>query len=200
MQNLSDNVLLLEVNDELPQNAGEYIKILLAGSIDLSGAGAETGGIAKNDWITKFARGIVQLTDPMTGILLLREKPFILISTNYIPANGQPTLDNEEFVSKINWTLNMANSADGILINYLKKSQATWPLLLLGLLSGSGKCVVRCSQEYFAYGLVNIICQRNNIPLLPSATTSVYGILSTMQALIPAFQQIGNGGPGGLPE
>lgn len=200
MVNLSDNVVMLEVGDPLPQEAGEYTKILLTGSIDLGNAGSESGGIGYYDWITKFAQGVVSLTDPVNGMLMMRGQKYMLVSTKYKPVNPTPSYDNPEFVNTISWTLDIAAACDGIFINFLKRSTATWPLILFGILSGSGKCVVRCPMEYCSYGLVRVISERNNIPLLPSSTSGVYSVISTMQAFIPEFQQMKGNSNLSLPE
>lgn len=184
MINFSDNVVMIEMGEPLPDFAGECTKILLAGSIDIGGAGTESGGVGSFDWITKFAQGVAALTDPINGMLMMRGQKYLLISTKYVPVNPSPTYDNPEFVNKTSWTLDMAAACDCIFINFLKRSTSQWPLFLFGLLSGSGKCVLRCPMEYYAYGLVRIISERQNIPLLPSGTSSVYSVISTMQAFI----------------
>lgn len=184
MIQISDNVVMMEVGDQLPPDNGEYIKILLAGSIDVGGAGSENGGIGVYDWITKFGQGVAQLTDPLKGILMMRGQKYMLFSTKYVPQNPSPTYDNPEFVQKISWTLDVAGQCNFIFFNFLKRSTSTWPLFLFGLLSGSGKVVVRCPTEYFSHGLVKVICERDGIPFLPSGTSSVYSVLSTMQAYI----------------
>jgi hypothetical protein len=200
MQQISENVILMEVGDPMPPEAGEFVKILLAGSIDLGNAGAENGGIGYYDWITKFSQGVASITDPIKGMLMLRGQKYLLVSTKYKPVNPMPVQDNPEFINTVSWTLDMAAQCDGIFINFLKRSTSTWPLMLFSLLSGSGKCVVRCPMEYQGYGFVKVIAERNNIPLLPSSTSGVYTVLSTMQAYIPEFNNIATQTNLSLPE
>jgi hypothetical protein len=73
-------------------------------------------------------------------------------------------------------------------MNFLKKSVSPLPLYEFGLTVNSGKLVVRCSQEYFQYGVISFFCNRCNVPLLPTSS-NVKDSIWAFFSILPGLQQ-----------
>lgn len=181
MQQLSNNVLVLNVGDQIPEPSGDSIKIYLAGSEDLNPANEK--------WQDKVCSAMVTLTEGPGAISVFKNKNWIFINPLMAPQmNATPNMSNPEFVNKVTWETDMLNAADGIFLNFLKKSVSPLPLYTFGLTACSGKIVVRCSEEYFQYGLISFMCSRHNIPLLPNKST-VKDVIWAFFSLLPGLQQ-----------
>lgn len=175
MQQLSEHVIVLSPGDQLPEINGDAIKLYLAGTEDLNPANVH--------WQDKFAQGMVALTEGPGAISVFKNKNWIILNPMSTPQmNPQPSPDNPEWVAKKDWECGMLNAADGIFFNISKKSQSPLVMFNFGMLINSGKMAVRCSQEYFQYGIVAYMCQRHNIPLLPVSANikdAVWSLMST---------------------
>lgn len=186
MEQLSKNVTVLRYPDPLIVDNKGSIKILLAGSSSL-----EQGGTY--DWQNKFIQGLVALTDPTpgskTGIMMFSKLSYLVIDPRSYASNQEPTVDNPEFVQAESYFLDMIDQVDAIFLNFLKKSTAVTGVFDLGYLIRSGKTVVRCPDEYFMSGMVNFLCQRYNVPLLPGRQGTVLSVLQSMFAFCPGIQQ-----------
>lgn len=186
MEQLSENVVIISGGEPIPEGSEEAIKIALLGSSDLNPMG-------DGDWQYKFAKGLALITstEPGKGIIMYKGMKFLVMNCkSWSPRVPVMSYDNVEFIQKISTDLDYAMASDCIFFNFHKKSQAVFPLLEFSNLVGSGKMVVRCSQEYGNYGFVRIMCERLQVPLLPGATTSVLTVLQTMSAFIPKFQEL----------
>lgn len=187
MQQISETVFTLEGGEPIPPSGFEdFVKIALMGTSDM-------GPAQNGDWQSKFAQGVAAITstEPNKGIIMYRGMKFLLMNCKTMGySNPMMTYDNPEFVTKISNDLNYSQAADAIFFNFLKSSQSVTPLVEYSLVAGTGKCVVRCPNEYVNYGLVRIIAERYQVPLLPGATTSVLSVLQTMWGFIPAFQEV----------
>lgn len=181
MQPASDNVIILDPGEITPPGYEDAIKLTLIGSIDTRPDG-------KFDWARKFIQGLVELTDPLKGILQYRGLRFIIGNTFFPSNNPEPTIQNPEFISKIQWTNQLIHDSDIIFCNFLKRSQAPIPLFWFGMVAQSGKLVVRCPDEYMGYGLVQTICQCYNIPLMPGKVGSVLAIVQAMDSISDVFK------------
>lgn len=181
MQQLSDNVLVLNVGDMLPEVTNDSIKIYLAGSQDLNPANEK--------WQDKLTNAMVSLTSGPGAISVFKNHNWIFINPVMPPQmNNVANMSNPEFVQKVTWTHNMMSAADGIFLNFLKRSVSPLPLYEFGLTCTSNKLVVRCSEEYFQYGLVSFMCQRHGIPLLPNKS-NVKDVIWSFFSLLPGLQQ-----------
>ena len=162
MQQLSENVLVLNVGDQIPQPNNDSIIVYLAGTEDLNPA--------NEMWQDKFSTAVVELSSSTSSSAIpLFKRNWIIVNPISMPQqNLAANMSNPEFVQKMTWKHEMMSAANCIFLNYKKKSVSPLPLYELGLLINSGKLVVRCSEEYFQYGLVNFICTRHNVPLLPN--------------------------------
>ena len=189
MQQLSNSVTILNVGDPLPLITGDSVKIYLAGSQDLNPTNEK--------WQDKVCQAMVTLTEGPKAISVFKNKKWIFINPLQAPQmNPQPTLDNPEFINKKTWECEMMSSADGIFLNFLKKSVSPIPLYEFGLLVTTGKLVVRCSEEYFQYSLVNFMCQRHNVPILPNSST----VKDAMWAFFSILPDLQNNSKITLPE
>ena len=181
MLQLSNNILVLNVGDPLPNPSGDSIKIYLAGSEDLNPANEK--------WQDKVCNAMITLTEGPGAISVFKNKNWIFINPLMAPQmNNVPNMSNPEFVNKVMWETDMMNAADGIFLNFLKKSVSPLPLYTFGLTACSGKLVVRCSEEYFQYGLISFMCSRHGIPLLPNKST-VKDVIWAFFSLLPGLQQ-----------
>lgn len=190
MEQVSPNVVVLQMGDPIPAGTEDAIKILLVGSESVDTPGKD--GIANTfDWQGKFISGVVKLTDVGNGLLMFKNKRYVLINCKYIPTMmpdvGMP--QNVELINKYNYILDMANQADGIFCNILKKTQSPIPLFEFGLFVSSSKLVIRCPEEYPYSSLIKLVCERSNIPLLPGKS-SVKDVMFSLFASIPKFQEL----------
>ncbi len=180
MIQLGEKVIVLYPGDQLPEMTGDAIKVYLAGTEDMNPA--------NQHWQDKMAQGMVSLTEGPGAISVFKNKNWIFINPMSAPQlNPLPILDNPEWVMKKDWEMGMLNICDGIFFNILKKSTSPIVLFNLGMLLNSQKMVVRCSQEYFQYGLVSYMCNRHNIPLLP-INSNVKDAIWGLMTICPSMQ------------
>lgn len=184
MQQLSQFVTVMSPGDVLPQVTGDVIKIYLAGTEDTNPA--------NEHWQDKFAQAMVSLTEGPGAISVFKNKNWVLINPMSLPQmNPIPNMDNPEWVQKKDWENGMLNAADGIFFNIMKKSMSPIVMFNFGMLLNSGKMAVRCSQEYFQYGIVSYMCARHNVPLLPS-NSNVKDAVWALMSICPSMQQNNN--------
>lgn len=182
MNQVSANVMVLYPGEIPPPGCEDAIKLMLVGSVDARPDG-------KFDWGGKFINGLVDICDPVKGILQYRGLRF-LVFNSVVPSSNPgapPTVDNEEFVGKTNWMIQSIGESDLIFCNFLKKSTNPFPLFWLGLMAQTGKLVVRCPDQYMGYGLVQVVCKNYNIPLMPGKVGSVLAIVQAMNTISDVF-------------
>ncbi len=85
-------------------------------------------------------------------------------------------IENEKFSEQVNWELDSLDACDTIVLYFSKESKAPISLLELGLNAGSGKMLVCCPKGYWKKGNVDIVCQRNDIPVFESMD-EIIGVL-----------------------
>ena len=180
MIQLGEKVVVISPGDVLPEVTGDVIKIYLAGTEDTNPA--------NEHWQDKVAQGMVSLTEGPGAISVFKNKNWIFVNPIMLPQLSPiPNPDNPEWVAKKDWECGMMNAADGIFFNILKKSTSPLVMFNFGMLLGSGKMAVRCSQEYFQYGIVSYMCQRHGIPLLPN-TANVKDAIWALMSICPSMQ------------
>lgn len=64
MEQISNNVMVLNVGDQIPPGTEDALKILLLGSIDL-------GPTGEMNWQSKFVAGLANAVDPQKGLMNL---------------------------------------------------------------------------------------------------------------------------------
>ncbi len=182
MIQISDKIIVLNPGDQLPQMTNDAIKVYLGGTMDF--------GSSENDWQQKFIDGLVKLTDPLRGLLMIRGASWIIFNP-HVPAtqNLAPTLDNPEFVQTMQWRMQMMDLADFVFINLMNKSVSPVPVLEFGSLVTSGKLVVRCGEQYQIYSQIRMYCEKYNIPLL-TGKTSVKDIILCAGNYIEKFRDL----------
>lgn len=187
MQQISDNLVVLNVGDPIPtQGYEDYIKIALVGSTDLIDGG-------ELDWYSKFIEGMSKITNRMTGINVLKNMNYLVFNCKTPPIqNGTISPENPEFCKVYSYVADACEVSDGIFVNFLKKSVNPMPLHWFSMFAQSGKMIVRSSVDYGNYGLVNMTCSRYNIPLFPGRMGNVLSILQGFFSFIPKFQEMGN--------
>ena len=183
MQQINENLIMLSPGDQLQGVATDCLKIYLSGSLDVSGVGIP--------WQQKFINGLSKMTVPHP------DSPNIPDYSNFKfavinplgPANGEPSMDNPEFVQKAQWCLQCQGEADVIFCNFLKKSSLLSAIQDFLVWSQSGKVVVRIPQESLFFPTVSIISGRFGIPIVGDAG-SVINVMDTIFNGIPKFQEL----------
>lgn len=190
MKTISDNVIVVEMGEQLPPDT-DAIKILLVGTESIDDAAGMNGQPATFDWQTKFAQGTASIANPNDGLIMFKNAKYILINAKYIPQMIPDinTPGNVELANKYNWILDMANQADIIFCNILKKTANPIPLMEFGLFSTSQKLVMRCPESYPYFQIVKLICERSQIPLLQSKST-VKDVLFSAYSFCKRFQEL----------
>lgn len=182
MIQLSDKITVLYPGDQLPQVTNDAIKLYLGGTMDF--------GSSENDWQTKFQEGLLKLTDPLKGLLMIRGAQWIIFNPHVPPTmNLAPTLDNPEFVSVMNWRMTMMDMADVVFLNIMNKSVSPIPILEFGSMVTSGKLVVRCGEANQIYSQIRLYCEKYNVPLL-TGKTSVKDVILCAGSYIQKFRDL----------
>lgn len=183
--NVNENLLVMQPGDQIGPEIGEdYLKIYLSGSLDVGGSGIP--------WQQKFINGLAAMTGPeqKEGVPDYRAFKFLVINP-LGPANGEPKVDNPEYVQKMQWEQGMMQQCDAIFCNFLKKSVKISAISGLLLWAQSGKVVCRCPMESVFYGQVKILSDIYGYPMVGD-TGSVIKVMETMFQSIPKFVELQN--------
>ena len=165
MLNVNEHVTVFYPGEQLPQLTNDSVKIYLGGTIAFSGN-------VETDWQQVFIDGLAKLTDPIKGLLLIKNLNFIIFNPRVpLTTNLAPNLDNPEFVKVLNWRLQMQELSDFVFVNIMKNSVSPFPIFELGSLLSSGKLVVRASEMNQAYSHIRIYCEKFQVPLLTGKTS-----------------------------
>ena len=98
MLQVSERILVLSPGDQMPQTSGDAIKLYLGGTMDF--------GSSENDWQQKFIDGLDKLSDPLKGLLLIKNVNWIIFNPKIMPTNNLgASLDNPEFVNNMRWRM-----------------------------------------------------------------------------------------------
>jgi Nucleoside 2-deoxyribosyltransferase like len=73
--------------------------------------------------------------------------------------------DDPRFSEQVNWELDMLEAADIVVMYLAPGTKSPVSLLELGLCARSGKLTVCCPPGFWRRGNVQIVCDRNRIPL-----------------------------------
>lgn len=181
MLNVNEHITVFYPGEQLPQITNDSVKIYLGGTMDFSGN-------VNNDWQQAFIDGLAKLTDPIKGLLLIKDLNFVIFNPK-VPMQGPagPTLDNPEFLKIMNWRLQMQDLADLVFINIMKNSVSPIPVLEFGSLLGSGKLIVRASEMNQVYSHLRIYCEKYQVPLL-TGKTSVKDVLLAAGSYLDKFR------------
>ena len=181
MLNVNEHVTVFYPGEQLPMVTNDSIKLYLGGTIDLSGN-------METNWQQTFIDGLAKLTDPLKGLLLIKNLNFIVFNPRVPLNNGlAPTLDNPEFVNVMNWRLQMQEISDVVFVNIMKNSVSPIPILELGSLLTSGKLIVRASELNQVYSHIRLYCEKFQVPLL-TGKTSVKDVILAAGSCIEKFR------------
>ena len=183
MQQINENLIVLSPGDQLQGVADDCLKIYLSGSLDMSGNGIP--------WQQKFINGLSKMTVPHPEDPSIPDySMFKFAVINPLgPANGEPTLDNPEYVQKTQWALQCQGMVDVIFCNLLKKSKLPSAINDFLIWAQSGKVVVRAPQESVFFPMISLLSQTFQIPLV-SDSGSVIQVMDTMFKSNPKFQEL----------
>ena len=78
------------------------------------------------------------------------------------------SIDNPQFCEQVNWELNALELCDVIFMYFEPETLSPITLLELGLFANSSKLHVICPEGFWRKGNVDIVCQRNLIPMYDS--------------------------------
>src|SRR5262249_54399364 len=76
------------------------------------------------------------------------------------------SINNPQFRAQVEWELQGQELASWIAMYFAPATKAPVTLLELGLCARSGKAVVCCPEGYWRRGNIEVVCQRNQIPLV----------------------------------
>lgn len=191
MLQVNERIMVLNPGDQMPQVTNDSVKVYLAGTSDF--------GSPSNDWQQVFIDGLTKLSDPVKGLLLIKNVNWIIFNPHVPPQQQlEPNLDNQEFVQTMQWRMNMMDQADFVFCNILNKSQSPIPVLEFGSLLTSKKLVVHCGERYRLFSQIRMYCEKYKVPLLPGRTL-VKDVILAAWNLIPKFQDFQQENPT-LPE
>ncbi len=74
-------------------------------------------------------------------------------------------ITDPQFNEQVNWELDMLEQATIILLYFQKSSLSPISMLELGLFSTNKKMMVCCEDGFWRKGNIDIVCQRNGIPM-----------------------------------
>lgn len=181
MFNVNEHITVFNPGEQLPQVTNDSVKIYLGGTMDFSGN-------PQTDWQQAFIDGLAKLSDPVKGLLLIKNLNFIIFNPKVPPQNpAAPNLDNPEFVQTMKWRMQMQDMADIVFLNIMKNSVSPIPILEFGSLLGSGKLIVRASEMNNMYSQIRMYCEKYQIPLL-TGKTSVKDVLLAAGGYLEKFR------------
>src|SRR4051794_7700430 len=73
--------------------------------------------------------------------------------------------DDRQFSEQVSWELDMLDAADVVVMYLVPGTKSPVSLLELGLCARSGKLRVCCPEGFWRRGNVEMVCQRNRIPV-----------------------------------
>ncbi len=81
-------------------------------------------------------------------------------------SSWKQSIENKNFSDQVNWELDHIDKSDIVVFNFLGDSQSPITLMELGYVVQSDKqIIVLCGEKFWRKGNIEIICDRNNIPL-----------------------------------
>lgn len=182
MIQINERITVLNPGDQLPAVTNDAVKVYLGGTMDFSSS--------VNDWQQIWIDGLTKLSDPISGLLLIKNVNWIIFNPHVPPQQPlAPTLDNPEFVQTMQWRMQMQDIADLVFINIMNKSVSPIPVLEFGSLVTSGKLVLRCGEQHQIYSQIRMYCEKYNVPLL-TGKTSVKDVILAAGNYIQKFRDL----------
>jgi len=159
-----------------PEREMKPIRVFLAGSIDMG---------ASVDWQQV-------ITDAINDIVLKNSKeksPDVVVFNprrDDWDASWEQRIDNEQFNEQVTWELDHIEQSDIVVVNFEPNSKSPITMLELGLVVANTpeKLIVRCPQEFYRKGNVDIVCRRNDVLVVQKFDVLVSGIKNRIESLI----------------
>lgn len=100
-------------------------------------------------------------------IFELENSPITILNPRREKWNSEweQSIQNKEFNKQVCWELDALELADLIVFYFDPMTKSPITLLELGLFAKSGKIKVCCPEGYWRKGNVDIVCERNGIPV-----------------------------------
>ena len=127
---------------------GEYLtkkKVFLAGSIEM--------GAAEN-WQEK-------VTDALSDLDIVILNP----RRDDWDSSQEQSIDNEYFREQVEWELDAQEQCDLIVMYFDPNTKSPITLLEFGMFSQTGRLLVCCPVGYWRRGNVEIVCERDKVPM-----------------------------------
>lgn len=136
-----------EIQSPNPYVPGHKPSIFLGGSIELDTA---------ERWQSRL---IAELSSWEADVVFLNPR-----RDDWDNTVGQ-TASDPRFAEQVNWELDRLEQADIILFYFDPNTKSPITLMELGLYAKTGRAIVCCPDGFWRKGNVEIVCQRNSIPL-----------------------------------
>lgn len=151
----ADNIIIAPSDKKVKTN---IIKIFLGGTID-SGK--------SEDWQKKIC--IKYYDDERIVIFNPRRDEW-------------PKEHSDEVIKQIKWEHKRMDESDYIIMNILPDSKSPISLMEIGMYNESNKLLVFCTEKFYRYDNVKIVCEKYNIPLFN--TNNITDICKEIDKLI----------------
>jgi hypothetical protein len=129
-----------------PGSPGMEVRIFLAGSIEMGKA-------------EQWQERVVDAVADVGNLVILNPR------RDDWDSSWEQRADNKQFREQVCWELDMLDAADIIVMYLAPETMSPISLLELGLHARSGKLKVCCPHGFWRRGNVEVVCQRNGIPL-----------------------------------
>lgn len=129
-----------------PSDPGFEIRVFLAGSIEMGAA---------EEWQER----VVNAMSGVSNLVVLNPR------RDDWDNSWEQRADDPRFSEQVSWELDMLDAADIVVMYLAPHTKSPISLLELGLCARSGKVKVCCPKGFWRRGNVEVVCQRNQIPL-----------------------------------
>jgi hypothetical protein len=126
----------------------EATSIFFAGSIEMGAA---------EDWQTKLAKEL----EDIDGLALNPRR-------DDWDSTWKQSLDEPKFVEQVEWELDAMDAASVIAMYFDKDTKSPITLLELGMHANDDKLIVFCPEGFWKRGNVQVVCERQGIPMAES--------------------------------
>jgi len=133
-------------------------KIFLAGSIEMGKA---------EDWQTAITK---KLSSEDVIIYNPRRDSW--------ESSTEQTIHNPYFANQVNWELDKLEESDTILVYIDPSTTSPITLLEIGRFATSGKLVICCPKGFYRRGNIEVLCEREYIPLYYNIDVAIDVVLS----------------------
>lgn len=150
-------------DNDSPELKGNKMTVFLAGSIEQGSA-------------EKWASLVVQEMRKSDNIKL--DIVFYNPRRDDWDSSWEQKESNNQFNSQVNWELNRLEECDIIFMYLSPETKSPISLLELGKFAGRKQMVVCCPKTFWRRGNVEILCNRENVPLFEDLESAI-GALKT---------------------